>query len=171
MTSFLILLVSSELSSVAHHNPHIYVFVVYLLMQGLFIDKIHFFKFLFVSDKPWIDQLKVITATRAVVVQTSLNFSIGTRKGEYQQKNGNTLVRTNTKPEQLIKHTKISYYIASLIFCKFLCDAYRNGLNRGTPSTSKSTNRVSLIPFVGNLHFSTLLHRVRYLENLFLSQR
>ena len=35
--------------------------------------------------------------------------------------------------------------------------------SQGTPSTSKSMNHVSLIPFIGNPHFSILLHRVRYL--------
>ena len=33
-------------------------------MQELFLDKIHFFKFLSMSDKPWLDQLKNITAIR-----------------------------------------------------------------------------------------------------------
>ena len=32
----------------------------------------------------------------------------------------------------------------------------------GTSSTTKSTNLVSLIPFVGNRHYSILVHRVRY---------
>ena len=43
---------SSGISSVAHHNPQIKVFVVYLLMLELFVDTIHFFKFLSVSCKP-----------------------------------------------------------------------------------------------------------------------
>ena len=85
------------------------------------------------------------------------------------------MLRTNAKPHQLIKHAKISYSIASLVFRKFSYRTYRNGLNQvpqswGTPSISKSTNRVSSIPFVGNPHFSILLHRVRYLENWFVSQ-
>ena len=81
------------------------------------------------------------------------------------------MLRTNTKPYQLIKHAKISYSIASLVFRKFSYRTYRNGLNRGisklrgTLSISKSTNRVSSIPFVGNPHFSTLLHREWYLKN------
>ena len=33
-------------------------------------------------------------------------------------------------------------------------------------STSKCTNRVTLIPFVGNPHYSKLVHRVWYLKNL-----
>ena len=87
------------------------------------------------------------------------------------------MLRTNTKPYQLIKHAKISYSIASLVFRKFSYRNYRNGLNRGisklrgTPTISKSTNRVSSIPFVGNPHFSILLHRVQYLKNLFMSRR
>ena len=33
-----------------------------------------------------------------------------------------------------------------------------------TPGTPKSTNRVSLIPFAGNPHFSILVHRVWYFK-------
>ena len=49
-----------------------------------------------------------------------LNVSICT--GKYHQGKGNTL----------ITHTKTSYSIVSLVFRKFLCGTYRNGLNRGT---------------------------------------
>ena len=44
-----------------HTIINIYMFVVYLLMQALFTDKIHFFNFLFSSDKPWLDQVKTNT--------------------------------------------------------------------------------------------------------------
>ena len=47
---------SSGISSVTHHNRYINVFVVYVLMQDIFADKIHFFKFLSMTDKPWLDQ-------------------------------------------------------------------------------------------------------------------
>ena len=95
---------------------------------------------------------------------------IPSRKGKYP------MLRTNTKPHQLIKQAKISYSTVSLVFRKFSYRTFRNGLNRvtqswGTPSTSKCTNRVSSIPFVGNPHFSILLHRVRNLKNLFMSRR
>ena len=40
-------------------------------MQELFVDKIHFFKFLSVSDKSQLHQLKFITPTRSKV-QASL---------------------------------------------------------------------------------------------------
>ena len=117
---------SFVISSGAHYNPQISVFVVYLLKQEIFVNKILFFKFLSMSDKPWLDQLKITTATRGVVVQASLDLSIVTRKGKY------TVVTTIMKPQQLIKHIKISYFLASLVFCKYSCFTYWNGLNQGT---------------------------------------
>ena len=95
---------------------------------------------------------------------------IPSRKGKYP------MLTTNTKPHQPIKHAKISYFMLSLVFHKFPYRSSQNGLNRvpqswGTPSISKSTNRVSLIPFVGNPHFSILLHRVWYVKKLFMSRR
>ena len=91
------------------------------------------------------------------------------RKGKYP------MFRTNTKAHQVIKHAKIPYSMVSLVFRKFLYWTYRNVLNHipqgwGTPSISKSRNRVSSIPFVENPHFSILLHRVRYLKDLFISR-
>ena len=51
---------------------------------------------------------------------------------KYHQGGGECpMLRTNTKPYQLIKHAKISYSIASLVFRKFSYRTYRNGLNRG----------------------------------------
>ena len=79
---------SSGICSVAHHNPYINAFFVYLLMQELFIDKIHFFKFRSMSDKPRRHQLKIITSTLSTV-QASLNLSI--RTGKYHQGRGSTL--------------------------------------------------------------------------------
>ena len=86
------------------------------------------------------------------------------------------MLRTNTKPRQLTKHAKISYSLTSLVFHKFSYRTYGKGLNqvpqrRGTPSISKSTNRVSSISFVENPHFSILFHRVWYLKNLFMFRR
>ena len=63
------------------------------------------------------------------------------------------------------ERTKISYSIASLVFRKFSSATYWGW---STPATSKSTNPVSLIPFVGNRHFSILVHRMRYVKNLFV---
>ena len=40
-------------------------------MQELFVDTIHFFKFLSMSDKPRLHQLKIITSSRSTV-QASL---------------------------------------------------------------------------------------------------
>ena len=148
-------------------------------MQELFVDKLHFFKFLSMSEKPRLHQLNIITSSRRSTVQASLPWlleffhlheEIPSRKEKYP------MFRKNAKPHQLIKHAKISYSIVSLVFRKFSYRTYRNGLNQvpqswGTPSISKSTNRVSSIPFAGNPHFSILLHRLRYLKNLFMSRR
>ena len=41
-------------------------------MQELFVDKIHFFKSLSMSDKPRLHQLKIITSSRSSTVQASL---------------------------------------------------------------------------------------------------
>ena len=64
---------SSGISSVAQHNSHIF---VYLFMQELFVDKIHFFKFLCMSDKPRLHQLNIITSSRSSTVQASLTALI-----------------------------------------------------------------------------------------------
>ena len=167
---------SFGISSVAHHNLHMNTIFVYLFMQELFVDKIHFFKFLCMSDKPRLHQLNIITSSRSRYKLPWLPEyfhsygEIPSRKGKYP------ILKTNTKPRHLIKLAKISYSIASLVFCKFSYQTYRNGLNQvpqswGSLSISKSTNRVSSISFVGNPHFSVLLQRVRYLENLFISRR
>ena len=127
MTQAALTTMSSGISSVAHHNPHINAIFVYLFMQELFVDKIHFFKFLSMSDKPRLHQLKIITSTRSTV-QASLTvwiFPAVRGRGKC------SVLRTNKKPYQLIKHAKISYSIVSLVFDKFSCGTYRNGLNRG----------------------------------------
>ena len=168
-----------RISSVAYHNSHINTIFVNLFMQELFVDKIHFFKYLSMSDKPRMHRLKIVVYNSTRRIQYKLPWlheyfhpyrDIPSRKGKYP------LLRTKTKPHQLIKHAKISYSIVAIVFRKFSSSTYRKGLNRvtqswGTLSTSKSTNLVSLVTFVGNLHFSILLHRVRYLKNLFMSRR
>ena len=123
---------SSAISSAAHHNPHISVFVVCLLIQELIVSKIYFLKFLSISDKPRLDQLKIITASRSTNFSESFHpyrykeFEMPTRKWKCP------VLRTYTKSHQLIKHTKISYSIASLVFPKRSCVTYQNALNRGT---------------------------------------
>ena len=44
-------------------------------MQELLVDKIHFFKFLSMSDKPWLHQLKIIIPSRSSTAETSGMFS------------------------------------------------------------------------------------------------
>ena len=99
-------------------------------MQELFVGKIHFFKFLSICDKLRLDQLKIITGTLSSSFSESFypykEGEIPTRKDKY------SVLRKYMKPRQLIKHTKISYSIASFVFRKFSCVTHRNGLNRGT---------------------------------------
>ena len=105
-------------------------------MQELFVNKIHFFKFLSVNDKPQLVQLKIINAIRSTL-QASLNLSIHARKGKYQQRRGNTVCKKDAKSQQLFKHSKISYSIASLVLRKFSCGIHRNDLNRDTSKPPK----------------------------------
>ena len=101
-------------------------------MQVHFINKIHFLKFVSINDKSRLYQLKVITSTCSTV-EASLTGSIfptvwrnTSRKEKY------TLLKTNTKSHQLIKHTKISSSTASLVFHIFSCDSYQSSLNQDT---------------------------------------
>ena len=99
-------------------------YVIYFLMLELFVDKIHFFKFLSISDKPLGPSKNY--HCYSYIVQVSVNFSIQTRKGKYP------VLISNTKFHRLIKHAKISCSIAPIVFCKFSCVTYQYGLNRGT---------------------------------------
>ena len=149
---------SSEISSVAHHSPHMNVFVVYLIMQDLFVGKIHFFQFLSMSDKPWLHQLQIITAARG----TSFTKSF------HQYKEGEIPCAKNNDEASVTY--QIHHYF--LLHC-FTCILRVNqGISKLiTPSTSKSTNRVRrLIHFVGNEHLSILVDRVLYLKNLSVSK-
>ena len=49
------------------------VFVVYLLMQELFVDEINFFKFPYMNDKQWLHQLKVITNFHGISLSISFH--------------------------------------------------------------------------------------------------
>ena len=143
-------------------------------LQEIFVDKIHLFKFLSMRDKPWLHQQKTINFCHSTQYKLSWLPECFHQYGEIPSRKGKyPMLRTNKKLCQLIKHAKISYSITPLLFCKFLYWTYQNGLhqvhqNWGTPSTSKSTNCVSSIPFVQNMDFSILLHRVRCLKNLFM---
>ena len=79
---------SSGISSVVHHNPHINAIFVYLLMNELFVDKIHFFKFLSMSQKAQLYQLKI-----ALLVQYKLFWCLNLyiHTGTCHQGRGNTM--------------------------------------------------------------------------------
>ena len=140
-------------------------------MQGRFVEKIHFFKFLCMIDQTMTRPAKnyyCYMCSHGTSFSESFNWykkgKMPTRKGKYP------VLRANTMPQQYIKHTKISYSRASLVFGKFSCVIYRNVLNRGTSKLRhfkylKSTSFVSLIPFTDVLHFIILVYRVRYFKN------
>ena len=69
---------------------------VYLFMQELFFDKIHLFKFLFMSEKPRLHQLN-ITSSRSSTLQASLTAWIF------------SFVRGNTIKEGKIPYVKNKY--------------------------------------------------------------
>ena len=126
-------------------------------MQELIVSKIPFFKFLSTSDKPRLDQFTTITASCSASFSESFQpykeGEIPTSKEKY------AVFRAYTKSHRLVKHTKISYAIASLVFRKFSCVTYQNGLNRGTSKLRhskyrKNAKRVGTIPFVGDLRLS-----------------
>ena len=86
-------------------------------MQELFVDKIHFFKFLSMSDKPRLQQLKIITSTRSTVQASVTVWLFPSVQGKAIKEG--EIPNGNTKPDQLIKHAKISYSIVSFLFLKF----------------------------------------------------
>ena len=99
-------------------------------MQELFFDKLHFFKFLCMSDKPRLHQLNIIISSR---IRNKLPWppeyfhsygEIPSKKGKYP------ILKTNTKPRHLIKYAKVPYSIASLVFRKSSYRTYQNGLNQ-----------------------------------------
>ena len=92
-------------------------------MQEHFVDKINFFKFLSMSDKPRLHQLKIFNSSTR---RFSDWLNLSSRIGKYHQERGNTL------RHELIKHAKMSYSVVSLVFRKFSCGTYQNDLNRGT---------------------------------------
>ena len=101
--------ISSRISSVAHHK-NIQTSLLFIFLCRNFSSTKSTSTYVFLSDKPRLYQPEVIAATRAVVVQASRNPSIVTRKEKYP------VLRTNTKPQQLLKHTTISYLMVSLAF-------------------------------------------------------
>ena len=126
-------------------------------MQELIVSKIPFFKFLSTSDKPRLDQFTTITASCSASLSESFQpykeGEIPTPKEKY------AVFRAYAKSHRLVKHTKISYAIASLVFRKCLCVKYQNGPNRGTskrrPSKyRKNAKRVGTILFVRDLVLS-----------------
>ena len=82
------------------------------------------------------------------------------------------MLRTYWSLTNLIRHTKISYLIASLVFRRFLCGTYWNGLHPLPQGWVLQKVRTMFVwYFCWNPHYSILMHRVRYLKNEFASWR
>ena len=86
-----------------------------------------------------------------------------------QLEKGNTLCWERIQSlTNLFKHTKIYFLLSSLVFRRFLwlSKMVHTKVHQcwGTPSTSKSMNRVGSIPISRNSHFSRFVYRVRYLK-------
>ena len=77
------------MSSVGHYNSHVNAIFVYLFMEELSVDKIHFFKFLNMSDEPRLHQLKIVTYSCSAV-QPSLTAWIFSSVRENAIKEGKT---------------------------------------------------------------------------------
>ena len=142
-------------------------------MQELFVDKIHSFQFLSLSDKPRVHQLKIITSSRSKV-QASLTAWLFSSVPGNNIKEGEIPYVENKYKTSTTYQARWNFLLHSLtciwqVFAPNLAKWSKEP--QWSPSFSKSTNRVSSIPFVGNPHFSILLQRVRYLENLFMPRR
>ena len=164
------------MSSVAHHNPHINAIFVYFFMQELFVNKTHFFKFLYMNDKPRLHQLKIITSSRSTVQASLTAWMFSSVWGDAIKEGETPYVENKYKASPTYKKRK------NFLFHRLACISQIFVLSLPKWSTLsisklryssylKSTNRVTSIPFVGNPHFSILLHRVRYLKNLFMYRR
>ena len=122
----------------------------------------------------WLGQLKVITYTR------STSFSESFHR---YNKEGEIPTRKEKYPANKCDTSAIYQAHYNFLHHSFTCFALQI-FARNLPKWSKlkysrpwhckylkKYERVSLIPFIGNPFFSILEHRVRYLKNLFLSQR
>ena len=174
--------ISSRISSLAHHKKHTNVFVVYLLQHTikniqtslLFIFLCRNFSstkststYVFLSDKPRLYQLKVITATRAVVVQASRNLFIVTRKEKYP------VLRSLSDFSSILKFLTSQCHLHSANYVHHLPKLSKPKYLKAETlqCASKSTSRISLMPFVGNPHFIIVVCRVRFLKKLFVPRR
>lgn len=138
-----------------HHNLHKHL-CCYLLIQELLVDKTCFFEFLPISDKAIMNQLNIIDA----ICITS--FSAPFHTCLWQTRKGKCLRLTNA-----IKHTEISYLIASLASRRFPCVSYQNVLKRGTSKLRNYNKLQKYEPFrfnslAQNFHFGIFLYRVPF---------
>ena len=97
-------------------------------MQELFVDKIHIFKFLSMSDKLRLHQLKIVTSTRSIAQV----FLTALKEGE------TPYVEKKHKASPTYQAYWNFLFHSLTLFRKLLYGTYRNGLNRGTSKLTYS---------------------------------
>ena len=117
-------------------------------MQKLFIDKLHFFRFLFSEWQSTTAPAKnyhfFLKYNRSFL--DCLNIFI--RTGKCHQERGNTLCWEQMQSSTNLSSTlKLFISWCHLYFANFRTKPTEMVLHRGTPGTWKSTNRVSSISF------------------------
>ena len=87
--------------------------------------------FLWVANHDCTNQLKTITSSRSSQYKLPWLHECFCQHGELPWGKGKySILRTNRKSRQLIKHAKNSYSIVLLVFHKFLYRTYQNGLHQ-----------------------------------------
>ena len=98
-------------------------------MQELIVAKTHLLKFLSISDKSGLDQLKIIITTRRTILPKFIHaYSRPIRKWEYLVLRKSAQSHRPNQAHLLLS----SYFIEFLVFRRFLCLSYQNSLHGGT---------------------------------------
>ena len=98
-------------------------------MQVLIAVKTHLLKFLSISDKSRLDQLKTIITARSTILPKFIHaHPRPIRKGEYLVLRKSVQSHRLNQPHLLLS----SYFIEFLVFRRFLCLSYQNGVHGGT---------------------------------------
>ena len=98
-------------------------------MQELIVVKTHLLKFLSISDKSGLDQLKTIITTRSTILPKFIHaYSRPIRKWEYLVLRKSAQSHRPNQAHLLLS----SYFMEFLVFRRFLCLSYQNSLHGGT---------------------------------------
>ena len=98
-------------------------------MQGLIVVKTHLLKFLSISDKSGLDQLKTIITTRSTILPKFIHaYPRPIRKWKYLVLRKSAQSHRPNQAHLLLS----SYFMEFLVFRRFLCLSYQNSLHGGT---------------------------------------